>query len=188
VDYGLSNWAAHATHSTLRSTSSHVYSRQSVESYCIYCLVSVQGALRGRPASCLCHTFQILSDTAHVHPMCHMHSASSFPKQRKTSTPPQGTHNVDGFVHSPTSPRAGSSDCELRSSVTSRRELDGEASVLLTEEDKEAAEEALRYILVDEMLPLPLPRVEDTRTEKPREPSLHHSSQRYRSQSRLDCC
>ena len=109
--------------------------------------------------------------------MRHMRSASSLPKQRKTSTPPQGTHNVDGFVHSPTSPRAGSSDRELRSPVTSRRELDGEASVLLTEEDEEAAEEALRYILVDETLPPPPPRVEDTCTKKPREPSLHRSSQ-----------
>jgi len=119
--------------------------------------------------------------------MRHMRSASSLTKQRKTSTPPQGTHNVDGFVHSPTSPRASSSDHELRSPVTSRRELDGEASVLLTKEDEEAAEEALWYILVDETLPPPPPRVEDTRTEKPHEPSLHHSSQRYRSQSHLDC-
>ena len=30
--------------------------------------------------------------------------ASSLPKQRKTSTPPQGTHNSAGFVHSPPPP------------------------------------------------------------------------------------
>jgi len=108
-------------------------------------------------------------------------------KTKEDIHPPQGTHNVDGFVHSPPSSRAGSSDCELRSPVTSRRELNGEASVLLTEEDKEAAE-ALPYILVDETLPLLPPRVEDTRTKtEPCEHSLHRSSQQYCSQSHLDC-